>query len=117
MNLDGVYGDFWSSRHALGMILATGNVGEFLSFDETTVNTYLSRDGGQSWAEVTKGATGNASIGMQMTWLTFVDCVTHILTLFPKNWHYNNSRLKLTFVDFFSSLRIRRSRRNSHYGH
>jgi len=36
--------------------MATGNVGDFLSFRADEVNTYLSRDAGLSWFEVKKGS-------------------------------------------------------------
>ena len=42
--------------------MATGNVAEFLQFEEEFVNTYMSRDGGQSWIEVAKGAHGKSFI-------------------------------------------------------
>jgi hypothetical protein len=37
------------------VILATGNVGESLSFDPKVVNTYLSRDNGNTWFEILQG--------------------------------------------------------------
>ncbi len=48
----GFYGDFYSSPSAIGLILATGNVGESLDMAAANVNTYMSRDGGESWNEI-----------------------------------------------------------------
>ncbi|KAL0488957.1 vacuolar protein sorting protein VPS10, partial [Acrasis kona] len=45
-----------SHKDAIGLILATGNIGGQLQKDESDVNTYLSRDGGFSWVEVGKGS-------------------------------------------------------------
>lgn len=47
---------FYSVENAVGLILGTGNVGSYLSFDHDDVNTYMSRDGGLTWQEVHKGA-------------------------------------------------------------
>ncbi|KAF7456639.1 putative sortilin [Cryptosporidium felis] len=47
---------FYSVENAVGIILGTGNVGSYLSFDHEDVNTYMSRDGGHTWQEVHKGA-------------------------------------------------------------
>ena len=49
------YPPFYSSANGLGIIMGTGNVGEFLSYEEDEVNTFLSRDGGRSWIEAHKG--------------------------------------------------------------
>lgn len=49
------YSPTYSSENAIGLILATGNVGKFLSYKEDELSTYLSRDGGVSWTEVRKG--------------------------------------------------------------
>lgn len=53
----GYYGNFYSDPNAMGLILATGNVGNYLLFDPQDVNTYLSRDAGQTWIELMKGST------------------------------------------------------------
>lgn len=45
----------YSNENAIGIILATGNVGRYLSYKEDELNTYLSRDGGLTWTEVKKG--------------------------------------------------------------
>lgn len=42
-----------SHKRSAGLILATGNVGEYL--DPESANTYLSRDAGLSWIEIQKG--------------------------------------------------------------
>ncbi|KAF0982372.1 hypothetical protein FDP41_011302 [Naegleria fowleri] len=43
-----------SHKDAVGIILANGNVGQYL--DSKIVNTYMSRDGGLSWFEIAKGS-------------------------------------------------------------
>jgi hypothetical protein len=53
----GFYGDFESAEEAVGMIFATGNFGETLLLEPEDVNTFMSRDGGLSWVELTKGST------------------------------------------------------------
>jgi len=45
-----------SHKDAIGLILGTGNVGSQLNENESDVNTYMSRDGGVTWAEVGKGS-------------------------------------------------------------
>lgn len=62
-----MYGRFYSSQDAIGLLLATGNVGEYLSSKTNELNTYMSRDAGwyiffppkiidRSWTEVSKGS-------------------------------------------------------------
>lgn len=51
-----VFGPFYSSPNAVGLMMATGNVGAELTFREGLVNTYFSRDGGHEWFEVAKGS-------------------------------------------------------------
>ncbi len=48
-------GSVYSQKSAPGVILATGNVGQYLSADANLVNTYLSRDAGSTWEEILKG--------------------------------------------------------------
>lgn len=48
-------GSVYSQKSAPGVIIATGNVGNALSFDPAKVNTFLSRDSGASWNEILKG--------------------------------------------------------------
>lgn len=50
------FAPFYSVENAVGLVLATGNVGDRLSFEPSEVNTFLSRDGGLTWTEVHKGA-------------------------------------------------------------
>eukprot|EP00939_MAST-03C_sp_MAST-3C-sp1_P004380 g4380.t1 len=50
------WGPFYSSESALGLIMATGNVGERLSFRGDEINTYFSRDAGLTWYEVARGS-------------------------------------------------------------
>ncbi|CAI7807678.1 unnamed protein product [Closterium sp. NIES-53] len=45
----------YSHASTPGLIISTGNVGTFL-YQDSTINTYLSRDGGQTWEEVAKGS-------------------------------------------------------------
>jgi hypothetical protein len=49
------YPPFYSSPNGLGIVMGTGNVGEYLSYEEEDVNTFLSRDGGKTWIEAHKG--------------------------------------------------------------
>jgi hypothetical protein len=42
--------------NAIGIIIGCGNVGQYLSLKPDEVNTYLSRDGGLSWFEISKGS-------------------------------------------------------------
>lgn len=51
-----VFGPFYSSPNAVGLMMATGNIGSELTFREGLVNTYFSRDGGHEWFEVAKGS-------------------------------------------------------------
>jgi len=46
---------FYSSEQGLGLIMGSGNVGEYLSYEEEDINTFLSRDGGRTWIEAHKG--------------------------------------------------------------
>ena len=46
------FGPFYTTENSLGLIMGTGNVGKYLSNKEDEVNTYLSRDGGITWYEV-----------------------------------------------------------------
>lgn len=41
-----------STSNALGILLGVGNVGKYLSNQESEINTYLSRDAGRTWFEV-----------------------------------------------------------------
>mmetsp|Transcript_55401 Transcript_55401/g.129702 ORF Transcript_55401/g.129702 Transcript_55401/m.129702 type:complete len:849 (-) Transcript_55401:182-2728(-) len=50
------YAPFYSLESAAGIIMGTGNVGPYLRFEPDQINTYLSRDGGLTWAEAHKGA-------------------------------------------------------------
>ena len=52
------FGNFYSVKHAIGMIIGTGRVGSHLNEDENAeINTYFSRDGGLSWDEIIEGST------------------------------------------------------------
>lgn len=48
------FGPVYSTRNAAGLIMGTGNVGDYLSSRHDEINTYLSRDGGLTWFEVAK---------------------------------------------------------------
>lgn len=59
LNLHGISSDyppFYSVDSASGIIIANGNVGQYLSEDPDEVSTFLSRDGGNNWFEVRKGS-------------------------------------------------------------
>ena len=50
------FGGVYSRTSAPGVIISTGNVGEYLEHNDVTrVNTYISRDGGVSWEETKRG--------------------------------------------------------------
>lgn len=51
----GNFGPFYSSPNARGLVLGTGNVGEYLTYDPASTNTYISSDAGYSWKEVRAG--------------------------------------------------------------
>ncbi len=51
-----VFGPFYSAPSAVGLMMATGNIGAELTFREGLINTYFSRDGGHAWFEVAKGS-------------------------------------------------------------
>jgi len=53
----GYFGNFYSAPEAVGLILATGNEGQYLKTDAKFVNTYMSRDGGLSWTLLRNGST------------------------------------------------------------
>jgi len=50
-----MYGPFYSTKTATGLIMGTGAVGPYLQA-EGEINTFLSRDAGLTWAEVRKGS-------------------------------------------------------------
>lgn len=59
LNLHGIssdYSHFYSVESAVGIIIANGNVGKYLSYDPEEISTFLSRDGGITWNEVRKGS-------------------------------------------------------------
>jgi len=47
---------FYSVESAAGIVIANGNVGQYLSYNEEEINTFLSRDGGYNWFEIKKGS-------------------------------------------------------------
>ena len=51
------WGPFYSADNALGLIMATGNIGPYLMDHVSDVNTYFSRDAGLTWSEASKGST------------------------------------------------------------
>lgn len=54
---DGMFAPPYSQDSAVGLIMAVGNIGSRLDRAlADRMSTYLSRDGGLSWAEVRKGA-------------------------------------------------------------
>lgn len=48
---------FYSSRAAVGVIVAVGNIGRAVSDEPADLRTYLSRDAGLTWSEIYKEAT------------------------------------------------------------
>ena len=46
------FGSFYSPVNAIGILIGTGNVGNYLSNRKDEINTYLSRDAGLTWFEV-----------------------------------------------------------------
>jgi len=45
----------YSNDNAIGIIIANGNVGDYLVSDQSKLNTYLSHDAGNSWIQIGKG--------------------------------------------------------------
>lgn len=43
------YGPVYSTENSIGLIIGTGNIGQFLENRSDQVNTYLSRDAGLTW--------------------------------------------------------------------
>ena len=59
LHLHGVtdsWGPFYSSKNAIGIVMATGNVGMHLSDKEDEVHTFFSRDGGLTWSMARAGS-------------------------------------------------------------
>lgn len=50
------WGPFYSTKNALGLMMATGNTGTHLTTNRDDINTYFSRDAGLTWSEVAKGS-------------------------------------------------------------
>ncbi|KAF4708650.1 Sorl1p [Perkinsus olseni] len=46
----------YATEAAVGLILAMGNIGPYLRYEQDEMNTYLSRDGGLTWQEVHAGS-------------------------------------------------------------
>lgn len=58
LNLHGLSSNYpliYSVKSAIGIIIANGNVGKYLSYEEEQINTYISRDAGVSWIELLPG--------------------------------------------------------------
>jgi len=51
----GEHSPVYSAESATGVIIGTGNLGEYLSPNGEGKNLYLSRDGGMTWASTHKG--------------------------------------------------------------
>eukprot|EP01094_Clydonella_sp_ATCC50884_P007697 TRINITY_DN1692_c0_g1_i1.p1 TRINITY_DN1692_c0_g1~~TRINITY_DN1692_c0_g1_i1.p1 ORF type:complete len:641 (+),score=196.68 TRINITY_DN1692_c0_g1_i1:177-2099(+) len=54
-NTQSSYGRVYSRDNAVGIVLATGNTGEFQLTREDAVDTFLSRDAGVSWEMILEG--------------------------------------------------------------
>jgi len=50
-----MYGPFYSTKAATGLIMATGTVGQYLQ-EGDQINTFFTRDAGLTWKEVRKGS-------------------------------------------------------------
>ena len=50
------WGPLYSSKNAIGLVMATGNVGRQLSTKEDEVHTFFSRDAGLTWHMVREGS-------------------------------------------------------------
>merc|ERR1712166_1697678 len=50
------WGPFYSLDSAIGLAMATGNLGDRLTPLASKTNTYITRDGGMSWIEAAKGS-------------------------------------------------------------
>lgn len=58
LNLYGISSDtapYYSVDSAAGILIANGSVGRYLSRENDSINTFLSRDGGLNWFEIKKG--------------------------------------------------------------
>ncbi|KAH0486748.1 MAG: hypothetical protein KVP17_000919, partial [Porospora cf. gigantea B] len=51
-----MYAPFYSTENSPGIVMGTGNVGDKLTEHDNEVHTFISRDGGVTWAEAHKGA-------------------------------------------------------------
>jgi hypothetical protein len=57
LNLHGVnkgfeFGEFMNEKASLGLIIASGNMGPYISQDIQSANTFLSNDGGVTWSMI-----------------------------------------------------------------
>jgi len=96
LNLHGISSDyppFYSVDSAVGLIIANGSVGKYLSHDQNDINTYLSRDGGLTWFEIKKGPH-IYEIGDHGALVTLAD------TLSPTNKIYFSWNEGLSFEEF-----------------
>lgn len=59
LNLFGISSDvppYYSVESAAGIIIGNGSVGNYLTTENESINTFLSRDGGLNWFEIKKGS-------------------------------------------------------------
>jgi hypothetical protein len=59
LNLYGISSEitpYYSVDSAVGLIIANGSVGHYLSTENDKISTFLSRDGGLNWFEIKKGS-------------------------------------------------------------
>jgi hypothetical protein len=54
-SLTSSFQSIYSTENAVGLVLATGNRGKFLSYHPDELSLFLSNDGGVNWKEVAKG--------------------------------------------------------------
>eukprot|EP00002_Diphylleia_rotans_P028760 TRINITY_DN580_c0_g1_i2.p1 TRINITY_DN580_c0_g1~~TRINITY_DN580_c0_g1_i2.p1 ORF type:complete len:717 (-),score=122.24 TRINITY_DN580_c0_g1_i2:679-2829(-) len=56
IDADRGFSPLYSVENAVGLVIASGNVGPYLYQHHDLTNTYLSRDGGLSWVQITNGS-------------------------------------------------------------
>ena len=54
--VDREWGPLLSTPAAVGLMLGVGNVGERLKHSDAELNTYVSRDAGETWSKVAEGS-------------------------------------------------------------
>jgi len=83
-----MYGPFYSTKTAVGLVMATGTVGQYLQ-EGDQINTYLSRDAGLRWYEVAKGSH-IYEFGDHGGLLVMADDI-HFTNVVQYSWNYGKS--------------------------